>query len=170
MSGRHTPPPPGLNTGPLPRRSVVGLTLQLWLQWLYVLPWIVVYEACQLYTVGESWAEGNSTRHILTPAKYRLERHGTPRDWEVWADRALEIGTTVALRHERDRRAENARGDNRYKHKETEPTTFIKKRYYRGIGAAGVAALAARRGWDVDWTRSDPENVVHLVYRQPLGA
>ncbi|KJK58397.1 hypothetical protein [Saccharothrix sp. ST-888] len=170
MSGHYTPPPPGPDTGPLPARSAVGLALQLWLQWLYLLPWIAIYEVGDFGYVDESWAEGNITRHVLTPSRYRLERHGAQQDWEMWADKALDRGTKGALYRERGRRAENARGKNRYKHKETEPTTFIKKRYYRGIGAAGVAALAARRGWEVDWKRTDPGKAVHLVYRKPLGS
>ncbi|WP_441246442.1 hypothetical protein [Kitasatospora sp. McL0602] len=170
MSDWYTPAPPGTNVGPLPKRSAVGLALQFALQWLYLVPWIVFYEVCDLQYVGECVAEGSSKRHVLTLGRYRLERRGTQEDWEAWADQALDLGTRVTLRHEQDRRAGNAGGKKRYTHKEQVPTTFIKCRYYRGIGAAGVAALAARRGWDIDWKASTPDKQIRLVYRKPLDA
>ncbi len=169
MSQWYTPAPPGTDLGPLPRRSAAGLALQFALQWLYLVPLIVIYELGRFVTVEECVAEGDTRKHVLTPSRYRLEREGTRQEWEAWADRAIERGTGVSLANEQARRAENARGTNRYKHKERVPTSFVKRRYYRGIGAGGVAALAARRGWDVDWKASAlTKKEIHLVYRGPF--
>ncbi len=168
MTVQFTPAPPGIDLAPAPRRSALGLWLQFTLQWLYLLPWIAVYELCDLGTIGECVAEDSWRKHVLTPTRYRLERRGTQQEWAAWADRALEVGTRSALFREQQNRTENAAGNNRYKHKESEPTTFVRQRYYRGIGKGGVAALAAQRGWDVDW-KSHTNHQVHIVRRGPIN-
>ncbi|WP_371494828.1 hypothetical protein OG871_06290 [Kitasatospora sp. NBC_00374] len=172
MSTVHNPPPAGLAAGPLPRRSALGLALQFWLQWLWLLPWgllIAVYFIGALLGAGGDSVGPNIVRSTLTPRRYRLERHGTPQDWEAWADAELQRVGDAAVAREREHRALNAEGKRRYKYPEADPVVTIKKRYYRGIGATGLAAVAARRGWQVDWAKTRPDSEVQLVHRGPLG-
>ncbi|MFJ3220475.1 hypothetical protein ACIPLC_31705 [Kitasatospora sp. NPDC086801] len=171
MSDWYTPAPPGLDVGPLPKRSAVGLALQFTLQWLYLVPWSVVAVADVVGSLlgnSDSNIRRGLVDHTLTPRRYHLERRGTQQEWEAWTDEILERRSTEALRAERQRRAWNA--GSRYKHKETDPAFDVEKRYYRSIGAGGVAVVAARRGWDVDWRKTYPKSTVRLVYRKPLDA
>ncbi|MEV4557052.1 hypothetical protein AB0K51_08640 [Kitasatospora sp. NPDC049285] len=169
MTTRHTPAPPGVETGPLPARSEVGLALQFWLQWIWLLPRVVYDVLDNGGDPDEGTAEPGPSKLVLTSARYRLERRGTPQDWSDFADRAIARGIERGLRIADERRDWNDSGKYRYQWKDTAAHTFVRKRYYRGIGLAGVAALAARRGWEVDWERSRDGDVAHLVLRREQG-
>ncbi|WP_033219065.1 hypothetical protein [Kitasatospora phosalacinea] len=152
MSTWHPPAPPGVDTGPLPRRSAVGLRLQFCLQWFW-LPFRVVW---QLFDnpASDCVAEGHGyLKFVLTPSRYRLERSGTRQEWEAWADRALEQGIAAATSGVASSVDHYNTGRTRYQVKGDAlvPRTTIRRRYYRGIGAGGLAVLAARRGWQIDW-------------------
>ncbi|MFJ6214581.1 hypothetical protein ACIQGZ_14785 [Streptomyces sp. NPDC092296] len=171
MSAPYTPPPPGMDVGPLRRRSVVGLVLQSTLQWCYLVPGGLLAVGDMLSSLlgngsGDLWKGVRD--HTLTRRRYHLERRGTEAEWAAWADERLERLATAAIRTEREHRAHNQKGG-RYRYREAEPSITVEKRYYRGIGAAGLAAVAARRGWDVDWQHTDPTSSVKLVYRHPLA-
>ncbi|MEV4611394.1 hypothetical protein AB0K43_02160 [Kitasatospora sp. NPDC049258] len=168
----YDPPPPGTDLGPLPRRSALGLALQFWLQWLWLVPWgvlVALYFLGALLGAGGDSVGPNIVRSTLTPRRYRLERRGGPQEWEAFAAAELERVGAPALARERERRAANAAGRSRYRHPETDPQVRIRSRSYRGIGAGGLAALAARQGWQVDWARTRPAAEVRLVHRGPLG-
>ncbi|GAA2238328.1 MULTISPECIES: hypothetical protein [Kitasatospora] len=166
MSNSYASAPQGLDTGPLPRRSAVGLWLQFTLQWLYKVPWSPIVALDFVFGHGVLWEP--FAERTLTPRRLRLERRGTQQEWEAWADRIIQRRAAEAMQTEFQHRRWNASGKYRYKHQETEPNFHIEMRYYRGIGAAGVAVVAARHGWDVDWQRTSPKNFVRLVYRRPL--
>ncbi|MFJ5923060.1 hypothetical protein ACIQF6_10675 [Kitasatospora sp. NPDC092948] len=165
MSTWHPPAPAGLNTGPLRRRSVLGLWLQFGLQWFW-LPFRITYAV-----LSDSPSDGNAepgmSKFVLTPSRYRLERHGTREEWVAWAARALDRGIERGC--EPVRSAENFnKAKYRYKFKGDYlvPKTTMHRRYYRGIGLEGLAALAADRGWQVEWD-SAVFGEVHLRAQQP---
>lgn len=168
MSVWYTPAPPGVDTGPLRRRWMLGLWLQFGLQWLWFLP-LALYKSDGGGDPDEGTAEGGLSALLLTPGRYRLERRGTREEWEAWADRAITDGIRKALRGAQEKADWNESGKYRYKYEPSAPTAFVRKRYYRGIGTAGAAALAARRGWDVDWGRTT-RSEVRIVLRQQPGA
>ncbi|PJN23981.1 hypothetical protein [Kitasatospora sp. CB02891] len=157
MSTWHPPAPPGLNTGPLPRRSVLGLWLQFGLQWFW-LPFRIVWDFLDNSVAFDGTAEPGVAKFVLTPSRYRLERQGTREEWEAWAGRALDRGIERGLATVRRNQEFNA---NKYRYKfkgdELVPRTTIRRRYYRGIGLDGLAVLAARRGWQVDWSSGTAE-------------
>ncbi|WP_354638710.1 hypothetical protein [Kitasatospora camelliae] len=169
MSISYTPAPPGVKTGPLRKRWAVSLWLQFTLQWIWLLPH-AFYKMEDGGFFDQGTAEKGMSAIVLTPSRYRLERRGTQQEWEAWADRAIARGIERGLKLAEKHRDWNESGKYRYKYKDTAPTTYIKRRYYRGIGVDGVAALAARRGWDVDWSRTQYDSAVHLVLRQPQGS
>ncbi|GAA2105899.1 hypothetical protein GCM10009759_43470 [Kitasatospora saccharophila] len=167
MSTVHPPPPPGIDIGPLPRRSVVGLWLQFCLQWVW-LPFRVVW---QLFDnpARDCVADGHGYgKFVLTPSRYRLERSGTREEWEAWADRALGQGIAAATFGVMNAIDHYNTGKTRYQVKGDGlvPSTTIRRRYYRGIGAEGLAVLAARRGWQIDW-RDARSSEIHLSQIQP---
>ncbi|MFC8716782.1 hypothetical protein [Kitasatospora sp. NPDC057198] len=153
MSTVHPPAPPGLDTGPLPARGVIGLQLQFCLQWIW-LPFRVALHLLNNMPSGDCAADGHGVgKFVLTPSRYRLERSGTREEWEAWAERALDQGLTSAMAGVVGYVSHNnsTRGKWKYKGDMLVPETTIRRRYYRGIGPGGLAVLAARRGWQVDW-------------------
>ncbi|MFF0388951.1 hypothetical protein ACFYS8_09675 [Kitasatospora sp. NPDC004615] len=151
MSDWHPPAPPGLRTGPLPQRSAFGLRLQFALQWFW-LPIRVLWDFLDGSVALDGTAEPGASKFVLTPSRYRLERHGTREEWEAWAARALDRGIERELARVRSRLEHNKKYRYKYKGKDLMPRTSIRRRYYRGIGLDGLAALAASRGWQVDWS------------------
>ncbi|MFB7943650.1 hypothetical protein ACFC6L_01905 [Kitasatospora phosalacinea] len=166
MSAWHPPAPPGTDTGPLPRRGAVGLWLQFCLQWFW-LPFRVVWHLFDNPS-NDCVAEGEYRKFVLTPSRYRLERSGTRAEWEAWADRALAHGTAAAARGVASSVEHYNSGRTRYRVEGDAlvPRTTVRRRYYRGIGAEGLAVLAARRGWQIVWEDAQkPE--IRLFQQQP---
>ncbi|GLW70228.1 hypothetical protein Kpho02_25270 [Kitasatospora phosalacinea] len=168
MSTRHPPAPPGPGAGALPRRGAVGLWLQFCLQWFW-LPFRVVWYLFDDPAADCVAEEQEYRKFVLTPSRYRLERSGTRAEWEAWADRALARGTAAATRGVVSSAEHYNTGRTRYRVEGDAlvPRTTIRRRYYRGIGAEGLAVLAARRGWQID--RNDAQkSEIHLFRSQPV--
>ncbi|MFC8716783.1 hypothetical protein [Kitasatospora sp. NPDC057198] len=139
MSAWHPPAPPGLHTGPLRKRGIVGLWLQFCLQWFWLPVWFFLNE-------GELGA-------VLTPSRYRLERRGTREDWEASLGKTLDKVIPEAQRLVRVRQEANESGKYPFAFVGPllVPTITLSRSSYRGIGLEGLAAVAARRGWQVRW-------------------
>ncbi|MGW4803444.1 hypothetical protein [Kitasatospora sp. NPDC004272] len=139
MSTWHPPAPPGLHTGPLRKRGVVGLWLQFCLQWFWFPVRFFMFEG-ELGTV-------------LTPSRYRLERRGTREEWEAALGKTLDKVIPEAQRLVRVRQEANESGKYPFAFVGPllVPTVLVHRSSYRGIGLEGLAAVAARRGWQVRW-------------------
>jgi hypothetical protein len=161
--------PPGVPSQPQQLRSAVGVWLQLLLQPLWLLPYFAV-----VYVGEESGLrEGMFDRmlcHVLTLRRLRLERRGTPQEWEQWLDERLDTIGKVEVRAERLRRRGTDRDRRKYgKPREGGATIVVQRRYYRGIGPRGAAVVAQRRGWAVDWAASpQPYKSLTLRFQGPL--
>ncbi|WP_377269801.1 hypothetical protein [Peterkaempfera sp. SMS 1(5)a] len=155
--------PPGVPAQPQRRRSALGVWLQMLLQPLWLLPYFAV-----AYVGEESGIrEGMFDRmlwHVLSVRRLRLERRGTAQEWEQWLDERLTAVGDAEVRAERLRR----RGTERDLRKYGAPrgaTLVVPRRYYRGIGPRGAAAVAERRAWAVDWeTSTEPYRRLTLRY------
>lgn len=155
----------GVETDPLPRRSAVGLWCQFYLQWIYLPLGLIALLALFVASLlgGDVGGFGGGRRRdqrravdvpkdpyeswpLLTRRQYRLERFGSQKEWTVRADLAL-------------RRAVALSGES------TDKTVELPVRTWRGVGIAGVEALAGPLGWRVDWTRTrfGMGKTVHLL-------
>lgn len=142
----------GFETGPLPRRSAVGLWCQFYLQWIYIPLGVIALVALFVASVLGGDASGfggggRGRRRVagvpddpyeswhLTRRQYRLERFGSQEEWAVRADLAL-------------RRAVALTGES------TSKSVELPVRTWRRVGIAGVEELAVPLGWRVDWGRT----------------
>lgn len=143
--------------GPLPPRSAWGLRCQFYLQWLYAPVGFAVLLAPMLLGGGGSGPIGGRPKGVpkdpyggdgilLTRRQYRLERNGTPEQWRERAGYALQNAIAAHPAHP------------------GEPITLYAATY-RGIGPAGLDAVAAPLGWRIDWSRMRyaPAGAAYLV-------
>jgi hypothetical protein len=150
--------PPDVPHQPEGRRSALGLWLQMFLQPLWLIPNFVLAFMGAESGIREGM-DDNMTARILGTRRIRLERRGTPQEWEQWLDERLV-----------ERGAQLSRLKRNHAFHKGGLEMVIQRRYYRGIGPRGAAVVAHRRGWVVDWAKSPkPYAQLTLRFDGPFG-
>lgn len=177
-------PKPGVPLEPLPPRSRFWLWIQLWFQWVYLIPLGVlalVVLALDLLSDGGLGMPGEvlvtSIMRPLWPRQYRLETGRDPAAWYENARAALAKRGDPAEYGERRERAaalekEAAKPNGwaaRHPRSPVQPSITLPVTVYRGLGLAGLAELAGGTGWAIDWKQSrKPLKRVTLLYVREL--
>ncbi|WP_143179635.1 hypothetical protein [Streptomyces yunnanensis] len=165
---------PRPDPGPAPCRSRTGLVAQFVLQCLYIPIWALIAIGLTMLAI---WLDVNSSANVGPPEiafgfvrtgiswrRLRAAWGGRPEDWAPF---------TEPLLAERFAKAEK---DSGWFASQLPPsgvrraTARLARCHCRGLGATGVATLAQRYGWSVDWDAHTSPDEVPLFRLMPPPA
>ncbi|MGW4896893.1 hypothetical protein ACWEQL_32240 [Kitasatospora sp. NPDC004240] len=160
----------GRGGGSAPRRSRIGVLLQFTLQWIYLPLWIGALVALVVLAMfaGGGGPSGPKSDAWLKPHRFympygrlKAELSGRPEDWEAYV-------APVLARRIREAEARHAAGEGALQPDLSRKITIkLALRYFRGLGADGLARLAARHGWEL---ARDATTAGHAVLERVIPA